>query len=502
MGKNIILCADGTGNKGGYTADSNVYKTYKAIDKHHSDKQVLFYDNGVGTHANKFWRALSGGLGFGFKNNVKDLYRFLARNYEDGDSIYLFGFSRGAATIRGFSGFLACSGLVKSTDESGISLSYGALEKRIDAAMRIYEKGNPESDEAVAFSTPSATSHGIIDVHFIGVWDTVSALGFPQRTDPSSLGMRLLNGLLMGMDRLFDFSVFKHRFYNYELSKNVKHAYQALAIDDERTAFWPLVWDETTTEAANVHIEQVWFAGMHSNVGGGYGRSGLASLPLYWMLTRPELNSLIFESGALQTVFDDSHEHGRMYDSRDRWGIFYRYHPRELDVLCDGKLENHIKIHNSVLERMEHRTANYTPGQLPGVFEVVSNTPDSTVILEPEKVKVEGIPDWRDIRKTIKFWVKWRKWLYGIMLETTLAIVGFAVFFWLYPPNQRGGHGLFAHIADILNYVLPDLFSGLIEIAVIQKPYWFIGFLLYGLSHMIFRRFCRNQMAITAALYS
>ncbi len=120
MGKNIILCADGTGNKGGYTPSSNVYKIYNAVKINKDGKedkdykqQIRFYDNGVGTEKNKYYRGLAGAFGLGFKSNVIDLYTYLAKNYEPGDQVYLFGFSRGAATVRAFAGFIATCGLVK-----------------------------------------------------------------------------------------------------------------------------------------------------------------------------------------------------------------------------------------------------------------------------------------------------------------------------------------------------------------------------------------------------
>ncbi|MFT6244377.1 MAG: hypothetical protein ACJA0U_002027 [Salibacteraceae bacterium] len=94
--------------KGGYTPSSNVYKLYHAIDLHNQDKkQITFYVNGVGTRTNKYLRGIGGAFGFGFETNVKDLYEFLARNYYTGDSIYIFGFSRGAASVRAFNGFMA-----------------------------------------------------------------------------------------------------------------------------------------------------------------------------------------------------------------------------------------------------------------------------------------------------------------------------------------------------------------------------------------------------------
>lgn len=113
----------------------------------------------------------------------------------------------------------------------------------------------------------------MIDIEFLGVWDTVSALGFPERTDITSLGMWVLNWLFLGLDRLTDMIPAQaHHFYNYELTDNVQYAYQALALDDARTAFWPWVWDEQGRDENTV--EQVWFTGMHSNVGGGQAMGG------------------------------------------------------------------------------------------------------------------------------------------------------------------------------------------------------------------------------------
>ncbi len=346
MGKNIVLCADGTGNKGGYTPDSNVYKMYHAVDIHDADnQQVIYYDNGVGTEKNKFLRALGGSVGLGFSANVCDLYKYLARKYEPGnsqlkgattgtttgittpDKVYLFGFSRGAATIRAFSGFIHTCGLL-----DGRGLSDDELSARVDAEFEKYKKwrrnpalANPRKEEG--------RSHGVINVHFLGVWDTVSALGFPKRTDITSAGMWVLNWLFVGLDHLTDKIPFlAHLFYNYELTDNVQYAYQALALDDARTAFWPWVWDEHGRDQSTV--EQVWFTGMHSNVGGGYQRSGLAKVALEWMMERASRHGLKLREDKMNEVSAEAHAHGRMYDSRDGLAVFYRYHPRELQKLC------------------------------------------------------------------------------------------------------------------------------------------------------------------------
>ncbi len=144
MSKNIIVCADGTGNKGGSTPDSNVYRIYKSVDKYFKgpaqgdfevDEQIIFYDNGVGTEKNKYLRMLGGAFGFGFEDNVCDLYKFLARNYEPGDRVYFFGFSRGASTVRACTGFINACGLAK-----GKGLRNRELAELVKEAFRAYKK--------------------------------------------------------------------------------------------------------------------------------------------------------------------------------------------------------------------------------------------------------------------------------------------------------------------------------------------------------------------------
>ena len=129
MTKNIVLCSDGTGNKGGDGTGTNVYKLYHAVKLDDPNAlQITYYDNGVGTQKNKYVSGLTGAFGLGFKANVIDLYEFLARNYQPGDSVYMFGFSRGAATVRACAGMIQACGLLdidnpKCHDEAGFQVS-------------------------------------------------------------------------------------------------------------------------------------------------------------------------------------------------------------------------------------------------------------------------------------------------------------------------------------------------------------------------------------------
>ncbi len=416
MSKNIILCSDGTGNKGGYTPDSNVYKIYNAIEIHDTRiPQYTFYDNGVGTSTNKYWRAITGAFGVGIKQNVMDLYTFLALHYEPGDKVFLFGFSRGAATIRAFCGFIACTGLVKGRD-----LNDDKLKQYTSEAFEVYENHKKDPDRATAFSQ-HPNSNGIIDIHFVGVWDTVSALGFPKKTDKTNFTLCMLDLCFMGLEKLLDLK-WPHNFYRYGLFPQIKNACQALAIDDERTAFWPKVWNEK--ESPETRIEQVWFSGMHSNVGGGYERQGMANVTLHWMMLRAQDHGLTFKKDIVDQVYADSNIHGRLYNSRDGLAIYYRYHPRNIKKLCSNKLRGNIKIHCSTFERMRKRTGNYAPVYLPDEFEITQSALDSSA----SHLTIQD-PEWDKQRKIIEQAIYKRKKIYGHFISMTLFLAIYLIFF-------------------------------------------------------------------------
>lgn len=385
MGKNIVICADGTGNKGGSGSDTNVFKLYNAIKgKPDGREQVTFYDNGVGTSAHVVYRALGGALGLGFKHNVRDLYEFVGRHYEIGDDIYGFGFSRGAATMRACVGMIKHCGLVRKIVHTGDEkqkrtiLDETEFQRQIDAAMAFYAKRKGNVSLAGLWhliSPPDLKYDGYNDIkiEFLGLWDTVAALGFPQ------LGL---------FDDLVNF-IRRHKFYDYEPKGIVNHLFHAVAIDDERRTFWPLIWDEHKF-GEDQHVEQVWFSGMHSNVGGGYPRSGLSNVTLDWMIARLQGHEnthsdsdrgLVINANKIAEVGDGVNPYGKMYDSRDGFALMYRYQPRIIKDLCEGQLRNRtqdkisgkVKIHSAVFDRMELRTAGYGPGHLPDSFEVVNS---------------------------------------------------------------------------------------------------------------------------------
>ena len=205
MAKNIIICSDGTGNRGGKTHDTNVWRLYNGLDLNNNQQaQVRYYDDGVGTEDNKYLRAIGAGVGWGFTRNVKQAYKFLCLNYDKDDRIYMFGFSRGAYTVRALAAFVVYAGVI----EGALALSEGDLDREIDKRVKQYFK-NRKDNQLKASG---------VQIHFLGVWDTVGALGVPR-------DFPLREPLLK--------SFFKFYFKDHDLHKNVVHACQALALDDQ-----------------------------------------------------------------------------------------------------------------------------------------------------------------------------------------------------------------------------------------------------------------------------
>lgn len=257
-GKRLIVCLDGTWNSAdrkGYA--SNVVKLMRTLA--HRDEagvdQVVFYDKGVGT-GDWFDRLMGGLTGSGLDANVKDGYVFLGNNYEEGDEIYLFGFSRGAYTARSLAGFIGASGLLNR-------FRMGNLE---DAWKLYCTKENQRPKDAKA-----KLGGRDVRIQAIGVWDTVGSLGVP---------LRWFNP--------FNFLKRRHEFHDTSLRAHVDCALHAIAVDEKRGPFAPTLWQKETREnlPEGQVVEQVWFPGTHGDVGGGLGEWGLSDLALEWMIRR------------------------------------------------------------------------------------------------------------------------------------------------------------------------------------------------------------------------
>jgi uncharacterized protein (DUF2235 family) len=297
--KNLVICCDGTGNQINENI-SNVLKLYRCLRKTGKTEphQLVFYDPGVGTLARPDpWRkvlqdtvtVLGLATGYGLDDNVLAGYEFLARNYEEGDAIYLFGFSRGAYTVRMLAALVHKVGLVSpqqvnlagsgltaykqfsaGPDQPGLGLDFNKLT---DGGA---DDTGPASRDDQAAQFARILSSRWPTIHFLGVWDTVASVIVPRP------------------DRFYLPSLQELAFT--QINPSVKTFRQAASIDEHRRLFRLMPWadgqkfmhnrfSQTNNEEPQDAL-QVWFAGVHSDVGGGYPEkeSGLSKYPLIWMI--------------------------------------------------------------------------------------------------------------------------------------------------------------------------------------------------------------------------
>lgn len=260
MPKNILVFSDGTGQKGGEGYNTNVYKLFNMVEDR-TQNQIAYYDPGLGTD----WRKITGNiLGRGFKKNLLDCYRFIFQNFEADDKIFLFGFSRGAATVRSLSGFIHLFGILPK-----------CREDLIKDAFDIYEIEDKEERELKAQAFIDKHHTMWCKVHFIGVWDTVAALG--------------LSSTWLGS--IFN-RFWPHKFHSFDLSESVKYTRHAISIDDSRKTFHPVLWNALKNDPNSERMKQVWFCGVHTDVGGGYEKEDLSNITLRWMIKEAKAKGL------------------------------------------------------------------------------------------------------------------------------------------------------------------------------------------------------------------
>lgn len=284
MVKNIIVLSDGTGQEGGRGHDTNVYKLMRMLEDR-TERQIVFYDQGIGTDG----RSITGNVaGAGFSENILQCYEFIYDHYNAGDKIFLFGFSRGAATVRSLANFIHYFGILPKSRPELIEQAYdlykigreeGAerpdMEKAppliagatqiVNTLSETLSRGETLNEKARQFV--HAHPNQWASIEFLGVWDTVPALGLPAAV----------------IDTLVNYiPSWKHRFHDFRLHPSVKNAYHALSIDDDRKWFQPTIWDSLNESYQKV--EQVWFSGSHTDVGGGFQEAGLSDITLEWMV--------------------------------------------------------------------------------------------------------------------------------------------------------------------------------------------------------------------------
>jgi len=355
MPRNLIVCCDGTNNQfDGY--HTNVVRAYKVARRH--ENQLTYYDPGVGTmpepwKETKFEKRLSmlKGLAYGdgLFENISDAYRFLVVNYEPNDKVFLFGFSRGAYTARAVAALLFSVGLLHRDTDSLLPYALNYWQSDFGAK-------SPGGQTCAEFKATLARK---CPVHFIGVWDTVSSVG-------------VIN----------NFRSFPHTAHNPE----VAHVRHAVAIDERRSTFRQNLMSPT----ARQDVKNVWFAGVHSDVGGGYEpeETGLAKIAFEWMMREAMLCGLDVDEAVLDRELNQIGEppnpNGKLHRSLAgfwwagellpmkhfnwddhewhwRWLIGAFNQPRDI-VRNAGK--PFVAIHQSVLDRLR-ANAEYRPPNIP-----------------------------------------------------------------------------------------------------------------------------------------
>lgn len=345
--KRLAIFCDGTWNradqvKDGELCPTNVVKLAVRVAKRDGDvPQVCYYDHGVGT-GNSIDRLSGGAFGNGLEENLYDAYRFLILNYEPGDEIYLFGFSRGAYTVRSLAGMIRKCGILRRS----------RINEYLAAISTYSDDHHPDHQVACRFrSENSIAGDGVIPIRLIGVWDTVGALGIPVR------GLRSLTAA-------------DHSFHDVELSGTVERAYQALAIDEQREPFEAARW--APFDKPGQIIEQTWFCGVHSDIGGGYRETGLSDITLSWMLEKAAGSGLRIHEEADKAFAREGDPLGTLHDSRTGFYRLGRAHRRVIGMAATRKAQPTRKstqrdptqsVHESVLVRWDNDPA-YRPENL------------------------------------------------------------------------------------------------------------------------------------------
>ncbi len=544
MSKNIVLLSDGTGNSSASIFKTNVWRLFQILDLRDPERQIAFYDDGIGTSSFRLFAILGGIFGFGLKRNVIAIYSFCCRNYKPGDRIYLFGFSRGAFTVRIVAGLIASQGLVGyGDDEADLARfaadAYRAYRRRFDGGVLRYLRyihidlrGIRDALIGVWRGLRGQKVHAseiieIESIHFVGIWDTVDAYGGP----------------IQEMTRAIDYWVWPLSMPDHFMSAKVLRACHALALEEERDAFQPVIWDERYVRAKAIvakstksdwlfnadydprseasktaepppherinlppidrqRISQVWFTGVHADIGGGYPQNGLSLVTLDWMLDRAEPYGLHYLDEQRRLLIDPQIDPiDKLNDSRKGLASYYRYKPRNLksiyeeppyklsmsdDARTIWRLLRKIKdpqdeirtdlhpgvgllprpipvIHQAVFARVEDGTDRYAPVVIPAPGSYRLTGKGGSLENGPNTVDPEGRSRVQD---DVWNWIWLRRVVYFL---TTLAtgFVAFIPFFVIYFP----GFGL----STVGGFVRPLVSAAQSILPAFLEP-WFVAF--------------------------
>ncbi|MFB8280596.1 DUF2235 domain-containing protein [Nocardia colli] len=353
--KRLVVCCDGTWKAESSSTVSNIIKIAQTIRYDAAGPlgetipQWVTYVSGPGARGFLSDRLMGGAFGLGLEANLSSAYWHLALNWQPGDEIYIFGFSRGAFTARSLSGLI---------DRIGILTPEAMINGKYPEALKIHQQVAPKDgttpQEWIDFRKANCHKNAPI-INFLGVFDTVGALGVPGLTS------------------------LRYKFHDVKLAPSVHCARQALAIDERRRNFEPCLWEVPVEPNVKYRrgfqrVKQVWFEGVHSDIGGGYAECGLSDITLRWMVREAESVGLAFDRERLEELSKtcravDAERHMRPHPSL---GLGYRVlnvvrtlrHPRSprfyLDSwrrLANGH-EQGIRLASVVNENDDYRPPN------------------------------------------------------------------------------------------------------------------------------------------------
>lgn len=326
--KNIVFCSDGTRNTP--QNRTNVFQIFQMLKE--TDSQIKAYDKGVGTQFGNWLRGSA--FGRGLSINVLDGFRFLSNSFEGDDSIYLFGFSRGAYTVRSLASMVSLCGLAPPNSSRRV----------ISMFWRTY-KSNRKSERYRQKLAKLRADYGSrkVSIEAVCVWDTVGSIGKQTRTN--DIRRKL-----------------SHRFHRMSVFPEVNRIYHAVSIDERRTQFYPhLLKDQAKSK--DTIVEEVWFPGIHSDIGGSFRDDdpSLGDITLEWMLSRVK-GELHLKDELVQNLRPDPL--GRMHNVEG--GLIFSFFRKK-----NRAIRRQSVLHHSVIDRIaqpphehhQHRepSGNYTP---------------------------------------------------------------------------------------------------------------------------------------------
>ncbi|MGH3548240.1 MAG: DUF2235 domain-containing protein [Pseudonocardiaceae bacterium] len=324
--RHLVVCCDGTWNtpeqeQGGVPTPTNVVRLHHALGE--DKNQLRYYHPGVGTGPGLVDRLRGGGLGDGLAANIKSAYSWLARTYQPDDAICLFGFSRGAYTVRSLTGMLSACGLAHGPTAPLPEDHWAEIDRLYDEVYR-----------PVRERSAGAAPYPPVPIRFLGVWDTVGSLGIPDS---------------LGVLKLFDVE-HRHQFHDTRLNAHIQHARHALALDETRGPFTPTLWTGEQPGGER-SMQQVWFPGDHCDVGGGHLQTGLSDGALRWMIDRARAcTGLNFREGMLEQVHPDPGD--VLHNSCT--GVYLHLGPTPRAVPLIDKQRCADVVHTSVFDRQNN----------------------------------------------------------------------------------------------------------------------------------------------------